>query len=93
MKNSTKKGEITISDIPPVNPDHLQLQVGELVVLKPEHDDKNMKRVYKIIRDYTPLGSIDVEVISEKPVDGYKSMDSLVGRVFFTTKEYFKPYL
>ena len=75
---------------------YADLVVGELVTLKPQVDDKNYKRVYKIIS--RRKDKISVEIISENLIDGnnYQQTEheSTIGQVFEEVKaEYFQPYL
>lgn len=86
----------TIIDTPPINTQFSELCIGELVTLRPEVDDKDYARVYKIIDkqgDY-----LTVEVMSENIInkDIYQkvTMGTLVGAIFKNIKaQYFQPYL
>lgn len=70
--------------------DYSQLCPGELVILKPEWDDKNVKRIYTILqKEGTKL---KVQITSEKIVTE-KSAPSMLNRVFQQEEHYFKPFM
>ena len=88
----------TIIEKIPINPDAINFQEGELVVLKPEKDDKDYARVYEVIRT-EKFGVILVKIISENPINGDKysqshaAGNSLMGRTFEAKPSLFVPYM
>ena len=70
--------------------DYSELCPGELVILKPEWDDKNVKRVYSVLERNE--NTLSVQVVSEK-VMGEKSVESMLNRVFQQEAHYFKPFM
>ena len=88
------------NNLPNVEEKYLELTIGELVVLKPEYDDHNFRRIYKIASREKNL--ISVEVISENPInleeykntEGNEKHETSVGKTFNGMKaEFFEPFM
>ena len=83
--------------LPEVDEKYLDFQVGELLVLKPEWDDNDYKRIYKVVE--VESDTITVEVTAENPINKgkYQKVESgdisSVGRQFTIESEFFTPYM
>jgi hypothetical protein len=65
----------------------------ELVVLKPEFDDNNCKRIYiveEIIDDCLKVKVKSANIINK---DKYKEADLLIGQEYEAPTDYFEPFM